>query len=161
MGGTICHSQGKSGSGTSRLHPTTWGSVFTSPGASVGLLTLRPRTHTPDMFRVYSPSLCLKRRPARQQWIFLELPSPSLWRKHCLSLKALRVVGPRLLIPLWLFAANQYIYWLLGYFQSLIENDWFWARKVSSSSHEFLVLTNYFIILIELGQWNFAHDFFG
>ena len=32
-----------------------------SPGVSVGMLTRDPRAHVPDLFRVYSPSLCLKR----------------------------------------------------------------------------------------------------
>ena len=32
------------------------------------MLTRDPRAHVPDLFRVYSPSLCLKRQPARQHW---------------------------------------------------------------------------------------------
>ena len=41
-----------------------------NPGASVGMLTHRPRAHAPDLFRVYSPSLCLKRhlQGSRGSW---------------------------------------------------------------------------------------------
>ena len=87
-GGTLCHGRGGNGRGASQLNPIPYpnhpkkrvggrsgGSKMlppalttsVSPGASVGMLTHRPRAHAPDLFRVYSHSLCLKRQPARQQ----------------------------------------------------------------------------------------------
>ena len=121
-GGTLCYGRGGNEKRASRLPPhplprppeeacrrSLWGqrsalppalTTSVNPGASVGQLTLtrrsvdtRPRAHAPDLFRVYSPSLCLER----------------------LTHKAVRVVGPRLLIPSRLFAANQHICWPSGY----------------------------------------------
>ena len=85
-GGIVCFGKGGNGRGASRHNPTffpthpkkrvggrlvvakmlppvlttfvTWGSVGMAP---------RPRAHAPRLLRVYSPSLCLKRQPAKQQ----------------------------------------------------------------------------------------------